>query len=283
MHDPAIDPATVPAVALRDGGHIPQLGLGVYKVPDDLAADVVADALAAGYRHVDTATLYENERGVGEGLRRSGLPRDDVFVTTKVWHDAHGFDATLRAFDASLERLGLDTVDLYLIHWPAPHLGLFVDTWRALLRLRAEGRARSVGVSNFKAHHLERLREETGELPPINQIEVHPRYVPAETIAYHRANEVVTEAWAPLGRGTVLDDAGLRDAAARLSATPAQAVLRWHLDAGRVVIPKSVHPARVRENLGALRLELDDDARAVIAALDANAPTGRDPDVFPEG
>lgn len=275
-------PDRVPRLRMNDGREIPQLGLGVYKVSDAEAAEVVRTALDAGYRHVDTATLYENERGVGEGLRASGLDRDDVFVTTKVWHTDHGFDETLRAFDASAERLGLDAVDLYLIHWPAPSLGRFVDTWRALLRLRDEGRARSIGVSNFRAHHIERLRDETGELPAIDQIELHPRYTQAETQAYLDANDIRTQAWAPLGRGSVLDEPALARVAAKHDASPAQVVLRWHLDAGRVVIPKSVHPDRIRANLDVFDLELDDDDRAEIATLDTNAPTGKDPDVFPE-
>lgn len=279
----AIEPATrIPRLPLRDGRSIPQLGLGVYKIDDEHTADVVADAIGAGYRHIDTATLYGNERGVGEGVRRSGIDRNDVFVTTKVWEDDLGFDATLRACDASLERLGFDAVDLYLIHWPAPWLDLYVDSWRALQRLREEGKARSIGVSNFKPAHLERLLAETGELPVVDQIELHPRFTQATTSAYLDAMGIVTEAWSPLGRGRLLDDPELARVAAKHGASPAQVVLRWHLDAGRVAIPKSVHPQRIRENLAAVDLALDDADRDAIATLDTNEPTGRDPDVAPE-
>lgn len=271
----------IPSLRMNDGRRIPQLGLGVYKIDAAETADVVVTALELGYRHVDTATLYRNERGVGEGVRRSGLDRDDVFVTTKVWHDDHGYDETLRAFDRSLAELGFDAVDLYLIHWPAPSLGRFVDTWRALLRLRDEGRARSIGVSNFRPHHIERLRDETGELPAVNQVELHPRYPQAATCAFDDANGILTEAWAPLGRGTVLGDPALDGVAERHGVTPAQVVLRWHLDAGRVVIPKSVHRDRIAENLDVFGFSLDDADRAVIATLDTNSPTGKDPDVFP--
>lgn len=273
--------ARIPSLRMNDGRRIPQVGLGVYKVDAEQTAEVVATALGLGYRHVDTATLYGNERGVGDGIRRSGLDPDDVFVTTKVWHDDHGFDETLRAFDRSIAELGLDAVDLYLIHWPAPSLDRYVDSWRALIRLRDEGRARSIGVSNFKPHHIERLRDETGQLPAVDQVELHPRYPQAATNAFLAEHGIVTEAWAPLGRGTVLADDALGRVAAKHGVTAAQVVLRWHLEAGRVVIPKSVHRARMAENLDVLGFELDADDRAAIARLDTNAPTGKDPDVFP--
>lgn len=273
--------ARVPKVRLNDGREIPQLGLGVYKIDDAATSDVVRTAIDLGYRHIDTAALYENERGVGDGIRASGVDRDDLFVTTKVWHDDHGFEETLRAFDASLDRLGLDAVDLYLIHWPAPSIDRYVDTWRALERLRDEGRARSIGVSNFKAHHLDRLAAETGTVPAVNQIELHPRLPQADTRAYDAAHGIATEAWSPLARGTLLDDPTLALVAARHDVAPAQVVLRWHLDAGTIVIPKSTHPDRLAANLDVFDLTLDDEDRAAIASLDTGERTGKDPDLFP--
>lgn len=271
----------VPRIRLNDGREIPQLGLGVYKVDDDRTSEVVRTAIELGYRHIDTASLYENERGVGEGIRASGVDRDELFVTTKIWHDRHGFDETLRAFDESLERLGLDAVDLYLIHWPAPSLDRYVDTWRALERLRDEGRARSIGVSNFKPHHLDRLAAETATVPAVNQIELHPRLPQVETRAYDSAHGIATEAWSPLARGRLLDDPALARIAERHGVTPAQVVLRWHLDDGTIVIPKSEHRERLASNLDVFRFSLDDEDRAAIAALETGERTGKDPDLFP--
>jgi 2,5-diketo-D-gluconate reductase A len=268
-----------PSVPLADGRSIPQLGIGTYKVPARETAALVAGALRHGYRHVDTATLYGNEREVGEGLRRSDLPRDDVFVTTKVWNDDQGFDQTLRAFDASAERLGLDEVDLYLIHWPIPSADRYVDTWRALVRLKEEGRARSIGVSNFSPAHIERLRDETGVLPVIDQVELHPRFPQCALQAWNTAQGIVTEAWAPLARGGLLDDPTLAAIASRHGRTPAQIVIRWHLDRGIVLFPKSTSLARLRENAGAVDVVLDDSDRAAIDALETGVRTGRDPDL----
>lgn len=266
-----------PRLSLSDGSTIPQLGIGTYKVPADVTADLVAGALAAGYRHVDTAALYGNETEVGEGLRASGLDRDDVFVTTKVWNDDQGFDETLRAFDASSARLGLDRVDLYLIHWPIPSADRYVDTWRALLRLRDEGRATSIGVSNFAIPHLERLRDETGVLPAVNQIELHPRFPQNDLVDWDSAHGIVTESWAPLARGGLLDEPVLMRIAERYGKTPAQVVVRWHLDRGLVVFPKSVSLARLRENGDVFDFTLDADDHAAIATLDTGERTGRDP------
>jgi 2,5-diketo-D-gluconate reductase A len=267
-----------PLVALADGRRIPQLGFGTYKVPAPATAELVAGALALGYRHVDTAALYGNEREVGEGLRHSGLDRDEVFVTTKVWNDDQGFDETLRAFEASAGRLGMDEVDLYLIHWPIPSADRYVDTWRALIRLHEDGRARSIGVSNFHPAHIQRLLDETGVAPVIDQIELHPRLPQREVTAWNTAHGIVTEAWAPLARGNLLADPALVRIAERHGATPAQVVIRWHLDRGIVVFPKSTSLERLRENGGALDLVLDDADRAAIAALDTGERTGRDPD-----
>lgn len=266
-----------PRLSLSDGSTIPQLGIGTYKVPADVTADLVAGALAAGYRHVDTAALYGNETGVGEGLRASGLDRDDLFVTTKVWNDDQGFDETLRAFDASSARLGLDRVDLYLIHWPIPSADRYVDTWRALLRLRDEGRATSIGVSNFAIPHLERLRDETGVLPAVNQVELHPRFPQNDLVDWDSAHGIVTESWAPLARGGLLDEPVLMRIAERYGKTPAQVVVRWHLDRGLVVFPKSVSLSRLRENGDVFDFTLDADDHAAIATLDTGERTGRDP------
>ena len=268
---------SVPLIPLNDGRAIPQIGLGVYKVDDDEAARTVATALEAGYRHVDTATLYANERGVGEGIRASGIPREQVFVTTKVWNDDHGFDETLEAFDRSLDLLGTDYVDLYLVHWPIPSRDRYVETYRALERLQQEGRARSIGVSNFAVEHLERLFAETGAVPAVNQVELHPRLPQEELRAFGDAHGIVTEAWSPLARGRLLQEPVLERIAARHGVSPAQVVLRWHVQNGVVVIPKSVTPERIRENIDVFGFVLDDEDLAGIRALATGERTGRDP------
>jgi len=266
------------SLQLNDGRTIPQLGLGVYKIADDLAAGTVQVALEAGYRHIDTAALYANERGVGEGLARAALPREEVFVTTKVWNDRHGYDQTLRAFDESLAKLGLDYVDLYLIHWPAPRQDRYLDTYRALETLRADGRARSIGVSNFHTHHLDRLLAETAIVPAVNQVELHPWLVQAEVRAYDDAHGIRTEAWSPLARGRAIDEPVLAAIGARYGKSAAQVVLRWHLQLGNIVIPKSVTPSRIRENLDVFDFALDAGDMAAITALDSGERTGKDPD-----
>ncbi|WP_022885654.1 aldo/keto reductase [Glaciibacter superstes] len=267
-----------PFLTLNDGHRIPQLGLGVYKVPDAAAADTVQVALEAGYRHIDTAALYENEAGVGEGISRVGLPRNDLFVTTKVWNDRHGYDETLRAFDESLGKLGLDFVDLYLIHWPAPRQDRYIETWRALEKLRADGLARSIGVSNFHTHHLDRLLAETDVVPAINQVELHPWLAQESVRAYDAAHGILTEAWSPLARGRAIGNETLDAIGAKHGRSAAQVVIRWHLQLGNVVIPKSVTPSRIRENFDVFDFELDIDDLAAIARLDSGERTGRDPD-----
>ena len=269
----------VPLIPLADGRSVPQLGVGTYKVPAELTADLVAGAIADGYRHVDTAALYGNEAEVGEGLRRSGLDRDDLFVTTKVWNDDQGYDSTLRAFDASLGRLGLDEVDLYLIHWPVPSQDRYVDTWRALVRLATEGRARSIGVSNFHPHHIDRLVDETGVRPVVNHVELHPRFPQRHLQEWNAGHGIVTEAWAPLARGGLLDEPALRSIAQHHDKTPAQVVIRWHLDRGLVLFPKSTSPARLRENADVFDFVLDADDVAAIDRLETGVRTGRDPDL----
>ncbi|MFT2815501.1 aldo/keto reductase [Leifsonia sp. A12D58] len=267
-----------PRLLMNDGHSIPQIGLGVYKIADDLAADAVEVALNAGYRHIDTAALYENEAGVGAGVARVALPREEVFVTTKVWNSDHGYDATLRAFDDSLAKLGLDYVDLYLIHWPAPKQDRYVDTYRALETLRSEGRARSIGVSNFHAHHLDRLLAETDVVPVLNQIEQHPWLQQSEMRAYDAAHNILTEAWSPLARGRAIGNSLLDDIGARHGKSAAQVVIRWHLQLGTIVIPKSVTPSRIQDNIDVFDFALTADEMQLIASLDSGERTGKDPD-----
>ena len=267
-----------PLLLLNDGRSIPQLGLGVYKVADDIAADTVQVALDAGYRHVDTAALYDNERGVGRGIARSGLARDDLYVTTKVWNDRHGYNETLRAFDESLAKLGLDYVDLYLVHWPAPRQDRYVETYRALETLRADGRARSIGVSNFHTHHLDRLLAETDVTPAVNQVELQPWLQQSAVRAYDAAHGILTEAWSPLARGRAIGNPVLDEIGARHGKSAAQVVIRWHIELGNIVIPKSVTPSRIRENLDVFDFVLGADDLEAIRALDSGERTGKDPD-----
>ena len=267
-----------PLLLMNDGHSIPQLGLGVYKVADAVAADTVQVALEAGYRHLDTATLYENERGVGQGVARSGVDRAELFVTTKVWNDQHGYDQTLRAFDESLQKLGLDYVDLYLIHWPAPRQDKYLETYRALETLRADGRARSIGVSNFHTHHLDRLLQNTAVVPVVNQVELHPWLPQTAVRGYDAAHGILTEAWSPLARGRAIGNPVLDAIGAKHGRSAAQVVLRWHVELGNVVIPKSVTPERIRANLDVFDFALDDDDRTRIASLDSGERTGKDPD-----
>lgn len=268
---------------LNDGSLIPQLGFGVFQVPADQVFDTVTAALNAGYRSIDTAAIYENEEGTGRAIRQFGLPRDEVFVTTKLWNADQGYDSALRAFDASMQRLGLDYLDLYLIHWPVPAANRFVDTFRAFQRLKADGRVRSIGVSNFRIPDLERLIAETGETPSVNQIELHPRLTQPELREYHAEHAIATEAWSPLGQGAVLDDPVITRIADEVDRTPAQVIIRWHLQLGNVVIPKSVTPARIVENFDILGFELSADQVAAISALNSGKRTGADPETFAFG
>jgi 2,5-diketo-D-gluconate reductase A len=271
---------TIPNLALHDGVEIPQLGFGVFQVPPEDTQQVVEQALDAGYRHIDTAGAYRNEKGVGAAIAPSGLAREDLFVTTKLWNSEQGFETTLAALDASLSRLGLDYVDLYLIHWPAPSEGRFVDTWRAFERIHGEGRARTIGVSNFRVEDLERLEAETETRPTVNQIELHPRLQQAELRAWHADHGIATEAWSPLAQGELLDDETIVAIAERHGKTPAQTILRWHLQLGNVVIPKSVTPERIRENLELFDFELSDAEMAEFERLDRGERIGPDPGTF---
>jgi 2,5-diketo-D-gluconate reductase A len=271
---------TIPNLTLHDAVEIPQLGFGVFQVSPEDTQEVVEQALDVGYRHIDTAGAYRNEKGVGAAIEASGLPREDLFITTKLWNSQQGFDSTLEAFDASLGRLGLEHVDLYLIHWPVPTEDRFVDTWRAFERIHGEGRSRTIGVSNFRVEDLERLEAETDARPTVNQIELHPRLQQAELRAWHAGHEVVTEAWSPLAQGELLDDETIVAIAERHGKTPAQAILRWHLQLGNVVFPKSVTPERIRENIEIFDFELGDAEMAEFERLDRGERIGPDPGTF---
>ncbi len=263
-------------ITLNDGRVIPQLGLGVWQTPAAATADIVAAAIQAGYRHLDTAAIYGNEAGVGQGL--AGAARPDVFVTTKVWNDAQGYNSALRAARDSLNRLKLDYIDLYLVHWPAPRRGLYVETWRALIALREQGLAKSIGVCNFGVDQLERLIGETGVTPAINQIELHPRFQQRALREFHVTRGIATESWAPLGRARLFDDPVIAKLAAKHRRTPAQIVIRWHLDEGLVAIPKTARRERLTENFDVFGFALDPQDRAAIAALDrADGRIGPDP------
>lgn len=271
----------VPSLTLNNGVEMPQLGFGVWQVPDDEAAKAVATAIESGYRSIDTAAIYRNEGGTGKAIAASGVARDELFVTTKLWNSEQGYDSTLRAFDASLDKLGLDYVDLYLIHWPVPAKDSYVDTYRAFEKIYADGRAKAIGVSNFLPEHLERLLGETSVVPALNQIELHPQLQQAESRALHAKHGILTEAWSPLGSGKGLLEVPTVVAVARKHGrTPAQAVLRWHLQTGHVVIPKSVTPSRIAENIDVFGFELDEDDLAAFAALDEDKRLGSHPGEF---
>jgi len=272
--------SSVPDVVLNNGVSMPQLGYGVFRVPDDDTERAVLAALNAGYRSIDTASLYGNETGVGRALSASGLARDHFFVTTKVWNDDQGYDSTLRAFDASLGRLGLDHVDLYLIHWPKPSLDRYVETWRALQKLYADRRVRAIGVSNFQPAHLRRIIDETGVTPVVNQIELHPRLQQPGLRREHEELGIVTEAWSPLAQGAVLDDPVIVSIAEAHERTPGQVVLRWHIQLGNVVIPKSVTQERIEQNFAIFDFHLSGSEMDEIEALDVGERTGPDPDQF---
>jgi 2,5-diketo-D-gluconate reductase A len=275
---------SVPTIELNDSNEIPQLGFGVFQVPPAETAEAVAQALDAGYRHIDTAQMYGNERGVGEAVRASGLARDEVFVTSKLNNGFHRPDDARAAFDRTLEELGFEHVDLFLIHWPLPTLydGDFVSTWRTMEEFKADGRARSIGVSNFQVAHLERLAAETETVPAVNQIEAHPFFHNDDVRAYGAEHGIATEAWAPIAKGKVGDDDTIRAVADEVGRTPAQVALRWHIQRGDIVFPKSVTPARIVENFALFDFELDDDQMARVGSLDRgeDGRTGPNPDVF---
>lgn len=278
----------IPAVTLNDGHTIPQLGFGVFQVPEDETTAAVSAALDAGYRSIDTAAVYGNERGVGRAIAAAGIPRDELFVTTKLWVDDmadgdggdSGTGTVRRALETSLDKLGLDYVDMYLIHWPAPATDSYLDTWQAMEQLKDDGLVRSLGVSNFLPKHLERLVTLGGTVPAVNQVELHPALQNRETVAANSALGVATEAWSPLAQGAVLTDDAVVAAADAHGVSPAQVVLRWHLQQGRIVIPKSVTPARIAQNLDVFNFELSDAELAAVDALDRDGRTGPHPAQF---
>jgi diketogulonate reductase-like aldo/keto reductase len=267
-------------VELNDGRAMPQLGFGVFQIPPADTAAAVGHALRVGYRHVDTAAAYRNEAQVGEAIRSSGLDREAVFVTTKLWNSDQGRDAARRALEASLDRLGFDAVDLYLIHWPAPARDRYLETWETLIELQRDGLARSIGVSNFEVDHLQRIIDATGVVPAVNQIELHPRLQQRELRGFHDEHGINTTAWSPLAQGGVLGDPPIVRLAGTYGKTAAQVILRWHLDLGNIVIPKSVTPKRIEENFGIFDFRLDEDAMRVMAQLDAGERIGPDPRTF---
>jgi diketogulonate reductase-like aldo/keto reductase len=272
--------STVPSITLDNGVEIPQLGLGVWQVDDAIVTDVVASAFETGYRHIDTAAIYGNETGVGRAIAASGLPRDDLFITTKLWNSEQGYDSTLKAFDASLEKLGLEYVDLYLIHWQSLQRDLYIDTWKAFEQLYADKRVRAIGVSNFHEPALRRIFEETTIRPAVNQIELHPALPQDELRAFNAENDIVTQAWSPLASGELLANPALATIGAKYGKSAAQVMIRWHLQLGNVVIPKTVTPSRIKENFEVFDFRLDNDDMAAIADLETGVRTGGDPDVF---
>ena len=272
----------VPQITLNNGQSIPQLGFGVFQIEPKDTVEAVSTAFQVGYRHIDTAEMYGNEKEVGEAVAKFGLDRADVFVTSKLTNNAHRPDDARRAFDASLDALGFDYLDLFLIHWPLPtkYDGDFVSTWQTLEEFYREGRARSIGVSNFQPHHLRRLHEATEITPAVNQIEVHPFLTQDDVRAFCAEHQIAVEGWSPIGQGAVLDDPAIGSIAERVGRTPAQVVLRWHIQRGDIIFPKSVTPSRIKENFEIFDFELSDGDVAEISALNKNQRTGPDPDKF---
>ena len=271
---------SVPTITLNDGVEIPQLGFGVFQIPPEDTKKATLEALEVGYRHIDTAEMYGNEKGVGEAIAESGIPRDEIFVTSKLNNTFHAREDALPAFDATMEALGFETLDLFLIHWPMPAVGDFVETWKAMEEMKATGRVRSIGVSNFQPAHLQRLFDETSTTPSVNQIEVHPYLTNDDVRAFNSEHGIATEAWSPIAQGDVLTDPVVTEIAARLDRSPAQVTLRWHIQRGDIVFPKSVTRSRIEENLALFDFELSEADIESITALNRNARRGPDPDEF---
>lgn len=257
------------AITLRDKQQMPQLGFGVWQVSDAEAEACVTEAFKVGYRSIDTAAIYRNENGVGRAIKNSNLARNDMFITTKLWNEDQGRDNALKAIDASLSKLGLDYVDLYLVHWPSPHRGLYLETWKTMVEIKKQGKAKSIGVSNFMPQHLQEIIDATGEVPVLNQIELHPRFQQKELRALHEKHGIFTECWSPLGQGQILNDAVLTSIAAKHKKTPAQVIIRWHLQNNFIVIPKSATPSRIKENFAVSDFTLDSEDMKQIAAMDS--------------
>ena len=270
----------IPTVTLNSGVQMPQLGFGVFQVSDDDTTAAVSTALAAGYRSIDTAAIYGNEAGTGRALAESGIARDELFITSKVWIADLGYEATLEAYETSLDKLGLDYLDLYLIHWPAPELGKYTDSWLALEKLLADGRVRAIGVSNFLPEHVQKLIDLGGTVPAVNQVELHPALQQRDIGTFNTASGIATEAWSPLAQGALLDDPAILEIASRHGRSPAQVILRWHLQQGRIIIPKSVTPARIAENLDVFGFDLSADELAVVDGLERDGRTGPHPAEF---
>jgi 2,5-diketo-D-gluconate reductase A len=271
---------SIPEITLNNGVRMPQLGFGVFQVSDDDTTAAVSHALAAGYRSIDTAAIYGNEAGTGRAIAESGIGREELFITSKLWVADLGYDATLAAFEASLDKLGLDYLDLYLIHWPAPATEAYLESWRALEHLLASGKAKAIGVSNFLLEHLQSIIDLGGTVPAINQIELHPALQQRDIAGFNAAHGIATEAWSPLAQGAVLADPAVASIAARHGVSPAQAILRWHLQQGRIIIPKSVTPQRIRENLDVFGFDLTADELLVIDGLERDGRTGPHPAEF---
>ncbi|MGY1623678.1 aldo/keto reductase [Geodermatophilus sp. SYSU D00965] len=272
--------ASVPTIRLNNGVEIPQLGFGVFQIPPDQTAEATRTALEVGYRHIDTAQMYGNEKGVGDAVRTSGIPREEVFVTSKLNNNRQTRDDILRSFDESLAQLGFDQLDLFLIHWPLPTVSDYVARWKVMEEIYAGGRVRAIGVSNFQPHHLRNLFGASEVRPAVNQIEVHPYLANDEARTFGAEHEIVTEAWAPIAKGKVNDDPAIKEVAESLGKTPAQVTLRWHVQRGDVVFPKSVTRSRVEENFAIFDFELDQSQMAAISGLDRGERTGPDPDTF---
>jgi len=271
---------SVPTITLNDGVEIPQLGFGVFQVPPAETKKATLEALEVGYRHIDTAEMYGNEKGVGEAIAESGIPRDEIFVTSKLNNSFHAREDALPAFDATMEALGFETLDLFLIHWPMPAVGDFVETWKALEEMKASGRVRSIGVSNFQPAHLQRLIDETSTMPSVNQIEVHPYFTNEVVRAFNQQHGIATEAWSPIAQGAVLTDPVVTEIAGRLDRSPAQVTLRWHIQRGDIVFPKSVTRSRIEENLALFDFELSDADVTAITGLNRDGRRGGNPDEF---
>ncbi|WP_417309997.1 aldo/keto reductase [Devosia sp.] len=270
--------ADVPSIALRDGNSIPQLGLGVWQVDADITARVVTEAIEAGYRSIDTAEGYQNEEGVGEAIRSCGVPRDQLFITSKLRNSAHGRDAALKEFDETMAKLGVEQLDLFLIHWPLPSIGKYVEAWQTLVELKQQGRIRSIGVSNFNEDHLKRIIDETGETPVVNQIELHPRFQQRDKRDFHAQHDIRIESWSPLGSGRLLGDSAIAEIAKKHNKSVAQTIIRWHLQEGLIVIPKSSKKDRIIENFDVFDFELDDADMRRLGEMDsASGRVGADP------